>query len=180
MAHTLIDDGDVPRRRVMVAMNDVMMTLIGNVIKDVDLRFTSNGDPVASFRIASNTRRFDRENERWIEGDTHYMSVTCWRNLASNVANSVKKGMPVIVYGRLRSREVERPGGETSHAVRYQDVEAYAVGPDLARGTAEFTRVKSAAVAENETRIIADVMGADALSEERGEVDEAAQELASA
>ncbi len=157
-------------------MNDVMMTLIGNVIKDVDLRFTTNGDPVASFRIASNTRRFDRENERWIEGDTHYMSVTCWRNLASNVANSVKKGMPVIVYGRLRSREVERPCGEGSHVVRYHDVEAYAVGPDLARGTADFSRVKSAAVTESETRIVADVMGAAALAEELDEVEESLEE----
>lgn len=167
----------------MVAMNDVMMTLIGNVIKDVDLRFTSNGDPVASFRIASNTRRFDRENERWIEGDTHYLSVTCWRNLASNVANSVKKGMPVIVYGRLRSREVERPCGEGSHVVRYHDVEAYAVGPDLTRGTAEFSRVKSAAVVESETRIMADAMGAAALAEELSEleeIDETVEELASA
>jgi len=154
-------------------MNDVMMTLVGNVIRDVDLRFTKDGNPVASFRIASNTRRFDRENERWIEGDTHYVSVTCWRNLASNVASSIKKGMPVVVYGRLRSREVERPCGETSHIVRYQDVEAFAVGPDLARGTAEFTRVKSASVAESEERIVADVMAATGLAEELDELDEA-------
>lgn len=154
-------------------MNDVMMTLVGNVIRDVDLRFTKDGNPVASFRIASNTRRFDRENERWIEGDTHYVSVTCWRNLASNVASSIKKGMPVVVYGRLRSREVERPCGETSHIVRYQDVEAFAVGPDLARGTAEFTRVKSASVAESEERIVADVMAATGLAEEMDELDEA-------
>lgn len=154
-------------------MNDVMMTLVGNVIRDVDLRFTKDGNPVASFRIASNTRRFDRENERWIEGDTHYVSVTCWRNLASNVASSIKKGMPVVVYGRLRSREVERPCGETSHIVRYQDVEAFAVGPDLSRGTAEFTRVKSASVAENEERVVADVMAAAGLAEEMDELDEA-------
>lgn len=160
-------------------MNDVMMTLIGNVIKDVDLRFTSNGDPVATFRVASNTRRFDRDSERWIEGDTHYLSVTCWRNLASNVANSVKKGMPVIVYGRLRSREVERPCGEGSHTVRYHDVEAYAVGPDLTRGTADFSRVKSAAVVENETRIVADVMSAAAVLDELEEL-ESEEELATA
>lgn len=164
-------------------MNDVMMTLVGNVIRDVDLRFTKDGNPVASFRIASNTRRFDRENERWIEGDTHYVSVTCWRNLASNVASSIKKGMPVVVYGRLRSREVERPCGETSHIVRYQDVEAFAVGPDLARGTAEFTRVKSASVAESEERIVADVMAATGLAEEMDELDgarESEEVLASA
>ena len=160
-------------------MNDVMMTLIGNVIKDVDLRFTSNGDPVATFRVASNTRRFDRDSERWIEGDTHYLSVTCWRNLASNVANSVKKGMPVIVYGRLRSREVERPCGEGSHTVRYHDVEAYAVGPDLTRGTADFSRVKSAAVVENETRIVADVMSAAAVLDELEQL-ESEEELATA
>lgn len=154
-------------------MNDVMMTLIGNVIRDVDLRFTKDGNPVASFRVASNTRRYDRENERWIEGDTHYVSVTCWRNLASNVASSIKKGMPVVVYGRLRSREVERPCGETSHIVRYQDVEAFAVGPDLSRGTAEFSRVKSASVVENETRVMADTMAAAGLVEEMDELDEA-------
>ena len=72
-------------------MNDLMMTVVGNVIRDVDLRFTGNGDPVASFRVASNTRRFDRNSERWIEGDTHYLSVTCRRTLAMNAANSIKK-----------------------------------------------------------------------------------------
>ncbi|MED6331220.1 MAG: single-stranded DNA-binding protein [Actinomycetota bacterium] len=150
-------------------MNDLMMTVVGNVIRDVDLRFTGSADPVASFRVASNTRRFDRDSERWIEGDTHYLSVTCWRALATNVANSIKKGMPVVVYGRMRSREVERPCGDGSHTVRYQDIEAYAVGPDLARGTADFTRVKSASVAENETRVIADVMAAAAIAEEDGD-----------
>jgi single-strand DNA-binding protein len=100
--------------------------------------------------------------------------------LASNVANSVKKGMPVIIYGRLRSREVERPCGEGSHVVRYHDIEAYAVGPDLSRGTADFSRVKSAAVVESETRIVADAMGAAALAEELDEIDESIEELASA
>jgi single-strand DNA-binding protein len=140
-------------------MNDVMMTVVGNVVRDVELRFTTSGDPVASFRVASNTRRFDRASERWVEGDTHYLTVTCWRNLASNVVASLKKGMPVLVYGRLRSREVTRTVGETTQIVRYQDVEAYSVGPDLARGTAEFSRVKSAAVVENEERTIADALG---------------------
>ena len=147
-------------------MNNLMMTVVGNVMRDVDLRLTGDGDPVASFRVASNTRRFDRESERWIEGVTHYLSVTCWRTLATNVANSIKKRMLV---GRMRSREVERPCGDGSHAVRYQDIEAYAVGPDLARGTADFTRVKSASVAENETRVIADVMAAAAIAEEDGD-----------
>ena len=90
--------------------------------------------------------------------------------------------MPVVVYGRMRSREVERPCGEGSHTVRYQDVEAYSVGPDLARGTAEFTRVKSASVAENETRAMADVMAAAAMVEEEEHANEVerSEELASA
>ena len=74
-----------------------------------------------------------------------------------------------MVYGRMRSREVERSCGDGSHAVRYQDIEAYAVGPDLARGAADFTRVKSASVAENETRVIADVMAAAAIADEDGD-----------
>jgi single-strand DNA-binding protein len=147
-------------------MNDVWLTVVGNVVNDADLRFTSSGDPIASFRIAANTRKFDREHERWIEGDTHFLSVTCWRSLASNVANSVKKGMPVVVYGRLRSREVERPCGEASHLVRFHDIEATAVGPNLARGTATFVRGKSAAVSESEARIVADVMAAATLETE--------------
>ena len=77
--------------------------------------------------------------------------------------------MPVVVYRRMRSREVERPCGDGSHTVRYQDIEAYAVGLDLARGTADFTRVKSFSVAENETRVIAGVMAAAAIAEEDGD-----------
>jgi hypothetical protein len=169
---TLRTPGMAPGRCEVMNMNDVMMTMVGNLVREVELRFTTNGDPVASFRMASTTRRFDRATERWIEGDTHYVTVTCWRNLASNVVQSLKKGMPVIVYGRLRSREVSRPCGDSSHTVRYQDIEAYAVGPDLSRGTAVFTRVKSAAVVENETRVIADVLGAAAELQELADLDD--------
>ena len=87
----------------------------------------------------------------------------------ADVRGEDPEGMPVVVYGRMRSREVERPCGDGSHTVRYQDIEAYAVGRDLARGTADFTRVKSASVAENETRVIADVMAAAAIAEEDGD-----------
>ena len=139
-------------------MNDIPMTVVGNVVNDVELRFTSAGDPVASFRIASTVRRFDRANERWVDGDTHWFSVSCWRQLAENVASSLQKGMPVLVTGRLRSRQVERPCGDHAHLVRFHDIEAVAVGPDLARGTAAFTRTKSGAVVESERRSTADAM----------------------
>ena len=150
-------------------MNDIYFTVVGNVVKDVEMRFTSAGDPVASFRVAMSSRRFDRQNERWVDSDTHYFTVTCWRTLAHNVVQSVVKGMPVVVYGRLRSREVSRPCGETSHIMRYQDIEAVAVGPDLSRGISTFTRVKREAAVESEARAAADVLAAAALMEEEAE-----------
>lgn len=139
-------------------MNDITFTVIGNVVTDVELRFTKSGEPVASFRIANTVRRFDRASNRWVDGDTHYFSVSCWRSLASNVVQSLGKGMPVVVTGKLRSREVERACGEASHTVRYYDIEAIAVGPDLARGVATFTRVKREAVVESERRALADAL----------------------
>ena len=149
-------------------MNDIPLTVIGNTVNEVDLRFTKSGEPVASFRIATTVRRYDSKSARWIDGDTHYFTVSCWRSLAFNVMQSVTKGMPVIVSGRLRSREVERPCKDTSHTVRFFDIEATSVGPDLARGTAVFTRVKRDSVVESERRALADVIAAAGLEE--GEV----------
>jgi single-strand DNA-binding protein len=146
-------------------MNDITLTVIGNVVNDVELRFTKSGEPVASFRVAAGTRRFDKNADRWIDGDTHYFSVSCWRSLAHNVVQTVTKGMPVVVVGRLRSREVERPCKEQSHIVRYFDIEAQSVGPDLARGTATFTRVKREAVVESERRSLADALAQAGLTE---------------
>lgn len=139
-------------------MNDITFTVIGNVVNDVELRFTRAGDPVASFRLASTSRRFDRAHSRWIDGDTHYFTVSCWRGLAPNVVQSVTKGMPVIVIGRLRSREVERACGDASHSIRYYDIEATSVGPDLSRGTATFHRVKRESTTQNERRILAEAL----------------------
>ena len=144
-------------------MNDIGITVLGNLVNDVELRFTVSGEAVASFRVASTTRRFDRGNERWIDGDTHYFTVSCWRNMAHNAAASLMKGMPVIVNGRMRSREHEKECGDHTHVMRYVDIEATAVGPDLSRGTAVFTRVKRESVVESERRMLADVLGQDAV-----------------
>lgn len=157
-------------------MNDITLTVLGNVVNDVDLRFTPSGEAVASFRVASTTRRFDRSHERWIDGDTHYFTVSCWRNLAHNVAASLLKGMPVVVTGRMRSREHEKECGDHTHIMRYVDIEAVAVGQDLSKGTSVFTRVKKESVVESERRMLADVLGADAVefldaAEMAGEVD---------
>ena len=147
-------------------MKDISIEAVGNVASDVSLRFTRAGDPVASFRLAVGTRRYDRQGERWVDGDTHYFTVSCWRSLAHNVFQSLNKGMPVVVVGRLRSREVQRPCGDQVHSIRYFDIEAASVGPDLARGIATFTRVKREAVVESEERAVADAMAAAGLLED--------------
>ena len=146
-------------------MNEIVFTVIGNLVTDVELRFTKGGEPVASFRVANTVRRYDRTQARWVDGDTHYFSVSCWKSLASNVVQSLAKGMPVVVSGRLRSREVERACGDTSHTVRYYDIEAIAVGPDLARGVASFTRVKRDAMVESERRALADALAEAGMAE---------------
>jgi single-strand DNA-binding protein len=147
-------------------MNDIPMTVIGNIVNDVELRFTKSGEPVASFRIACGTRRMDKSTGRWVDGDTHYFSVSCWRSLAQNVVQSINKGMPVVVVGRLRSREVERPCKEQMHLVRYYDIEAQSVAVDLARGVATFKRVKRDSVVESERRSVADALAEAGLAED--------------
>jgi single-strand DNA-binding protein len=147
------------------SVNDINVHLVGNVVTDVTLRFTKAGDPVATFRVAVPSRRFDRAAERWVDGESQFFSVTCWRQLARNVLDTLGKGMPIVIVGRIRSRDVERPCGETSHTVRYVDVEATSVGPDLARGVATFERVKRESVIRAEKAAVAEALrGADSAA----------------
>lgn len=132
-------------------MNDITLHVVGNVVTDVRLRFTKNGEPVASFRMAAGTRRFDRSSDQWVDGDTHFFEVSCWRNLGHNVIQSISKGQPVVVVGRLRSREVHKECGDHVHSVTYRDLDAMTVGHDLTRGKATFTRVKHEAVVAAES-----------------------------
>ena len=100
---------------------------------------TSEGLDITSFRLASAQRRFDRGQDRWIDGDTNWYTITSFRQLAVNVAGSVEKGQRVVLSGRLRIREWEN-GERTGTNV---DIDADAVGHDLAWGTSTFTRVIS-------------------------------------
>jgi single-strand DNA-binding protein len=119
-------------------MNDTYITIVGNVVDEPRLRTTSSsGVPVLSFRVASTSRRLDRETGKWQDSDRLFATVTCWRALAQNVARSLKKGQPVIVTGRFYSREYTTKD-ETSR-VSYE-VDAAAIGHDLSRGISEFTR----------------------------------------
>ena len=118
-------------------MNDTLMTLVGNVVDTPKLRKTKSGHPVANFRVASTPRRFDREKNAWVDGKTLFVTVTCWRAMGENVAQSLRKGQPVVVLGRYGQREYERE--ETLHTT--YELEAVAIGHDLSRGIASFERM---------------------------------------
>jgi single-strand DNA-binding protein len=119
-------------------MNETTITLVGNAVSDVQLRATKDGAAWATFRMASNPRRFDRETARWIDGEPLFVTVVCWRALAENVAESLTIGDPVVVTGRVRWAEWEREG----HKYSALEVDAQAIGHDLARGRSTFTRVR--------------------------------------
>ena len=118
-------------------MFDTMITVVGNLVDDPKLRATPTGTPVASFRIASTSRRYDQASGRHVDGNRLFLTVTCWQEMADNVASSLYKGQPVVVYGRLLSREYIK---DEQARVTFE-MTAEAVGPNLARGRAEFTRV---------------------------------------
>jgi single-strand DNA-binding protein len=116
------------------------ITLTGLVATDPRHVVTSEGLAITSFRLASTQRRFDRSQEKWIDGDTNWYTITTFRQLAMNSAGSVKKGERIVVTGRLRIREWQS-GERTGLNI---DVEADALGHDLAWGTSTFSRSISA------------------------------------
>jgi single stranded DNA-binding protein (ssb) len=118
-------------------MNETTMTIVGNVVEDPRRRQTKNGHAVTNFRVASTSRRYDREQERFVDNGTLFITVTCWRGLAENVDKSIRKGQPVVVTGRYYMREYTV---EEQVRTAYE-LEATAVGHDLSRGTTQFTRV---------------------------------------
>ena len=118
-------------------MPDVTVTVVGRLTHDPRLIVTEGGTPLARFRLASAPRRFDRASGTWVDGTASYYSVSCWRWLGQNVADSLRRGDPVVVVGRQRVREWERDG-QTMHTV---EIEADGVGHDLTWGTTTLTRV---------------------------------------
>jgi single-strand DNA-binding protein len=122
-------------------MFDTPLTIIGNVLVAPQARRTVETNQLAvTFRVASTSRRRDKANDTWIDGHSLRVRVTCWRRLAEGVAASLRLGDPVIVTGRLYTRDWVDDNG--NHRVLYE-MDAHAVGHDLARGTSEFTRNSS-------------------------------------
>jgi single-strand DNA-binding protein len=134
-------------------MFDTQVTVVGNLVAEPRLAYTKDGQPVASFRLASTPRRFDRAAGEWKDGDTLFTSVTCWRALAENVYMSLKKGTSVIVIGRLSVRPYETKDGDKRQSV---DIDAMAVGPDLGRATTIIKRVERTAQPSQEAPGAAD------------------------
>lgn len=118
-------------------MFDTTLTVIGNLLAAPEWRRTTSGQAVASFRVASTARRFDKVNNEWIDGNSLRVRVTCWRRLADGVAESLTTGDPVIVVGRLYTRDWMDESG--TRRVFYE-MDAVSVGHDLSRGTATFKR----------------------------------------
>src|SRR5689334_11504157 len=120
---------------------ETTLAIVGNVLSPPEWRrIPSTGALVANFRVASTARRWDRENERWIDGNSIRLRVVAWRRLAENVASSVAVGDPVIISGRVYTRDWKDENGNPR--ISYE-MEAYAVGLDLARGRCRFYRSKT-------------------------------------
>jgi single-strand DNA-binding protein len=116
---------------------DTVITIIGNLVDDPELRFTPSGAAVAKFRIASTPRTLDRATNEWKDGDSLFLTCNVWRQAAENVAESLTKGTRVIVSGRLRQRSYETKEGEKRTVY---EIEVDEVGPSLRNATAKVNR----------------------------------------
>jgi single-strand DNA-binding protein len=118
---------------------DTVLTVIGNITGDPELRFTPSGAAVANFTVASTPRAFDRQSNEWKDGETLFMRCSVWRDAAENVAESLQRGTRVIVSGRLKSRSYETKEGEKRTVV---EMEVDEVGPSLRYASAKVTKTQ--------------------------------------
>jgi single-strand DNA-binding protein len=120
-----------------MAAGDTQITLIGNLTNDPELRFTPSGAAVAKFTVASTPRYMDRQTNEWKDGDTLFLQCQIWRQAAENVAETLTRGMRVIVSGKLKQRSYETKEGEKRTVF---EVEVDEVGPSLRNATAKVTK----------------------------------------
>ena len=116
---------------------DTIITVVGNLTGDPELRFTPSGAAVANFTVASTPRTFDRQSNEWKDGETLFMRCSVWREAAENVAESLTRGARVIVSGRLRSRTYDTKEGEKRTVV---ELEVDEVGPSLRYATTKVSK----------------------------------------
>ena len=120
-----------------MAAGDTQITIVGNLVDDPQLRYTPTGQAVANFRVASTPRLFDRNTNEWKDGDSLFLTCNVWRQAAENVAESLQRGMRVIVSGRLRQRSYETKEGEKRTVY---EIEVDEVGPSLRNASAKVTK----------------------------------------
>jgi single-strand DNA-binding protein len=120
-----------------MAAGDTQITLIGNLVEDPELRFTPSGAAVAKFRLASTPRFLDKQTNEWKDGESLFLTCNVWRQAAENVAESLQRGMRVIVSGRLKQRSYETREGEKRTVY---EVEVDEVGPSLRNATAKINK----------------------------------------
>ncbi|AZA12377.1 single-stranded DNA-binding protein [Corynebacterium gerontici] len=120
-----------------MAIGDVNITVVGNMVADPELRYGPSGAAVANFRIASTPRRYDSQSNQWVDGDALFLQCSVWRQAAENVAQTLTKGMRVIVTGRLKQRSYQTREGENRTVM---ELEVEEVGPSLKYATAQVDR----------------------------------------
>lgn len=118
-------------------MTDTVIHIVGHVGTDVDYRRVGSGTDLSTFRLATTPRHWDRNQRAYVDGNTNWLSVQCWRALAQHVRDSVNRGDPVIVIGKLKTEEWVKEGVKNSRFI----LEATAVGHDLSRGVSEFRKI---------------------------------------
>jgi len=120
-----------------MAAGDTVITLVGNLVDDPELRFTPSGAAVAKFRVASTPRFLDRQTNEWKDGESLFLTCNVWRQAAENAAETLQRGMRVIVQGRLKQRSYETKEGEKRTVY---EVEVDEVGPSLRNATAKVSK----------------------------------------
>ena len=117
-------------------MNECLITVVGNIVNSPQRSRLPSGDGVTNFRMASTSRKFDRQSQAWTDSRTLFVDVECWDQLGGNVSSTLSKGDPVVVRGELYTHSWDTEQGRRSRP----QIRAAHVGPDLARGTADFRR----------------------------------------
>jgi single-strand DNA-binding protein len=121
-----------------MAAGDTQITIAGNLVDDPELRYTPTGQAVANFRVASTPRFLDKATNEWKDGDSLFLTCNVWRQAAENVAESLQRGMRVIVTGRLKQRSYEAKDGSGKRSV--YEIEVDDVGPSLKSASAKVTK----------------------------------------
>ena len=119
---------------------ETVITIIGNLTADPELRPTRNGGAVANFSIAATPRTFDKQSNQWVDGDALFLRCTAWRDLATHCAQSLAKGMRVIAQGRLQQRSYQSQDGSNRTVIELQVDE---IGPSLKYATAQVQKMQS-------------------------------------